>query len=152
MPPTRMFSLRSLLLRLANVELGTGARFCGGGWIYGRGRVAIGAGTWLSPGVRIYSHVDAPIVVGARCDIGPQVSFVPGTHRIGDRRRRAGVGAANPITVEDGCWIGAGAIILGGVTIGAGSIVAAGATVTHYVRPNSLVGGVPAKPIRDLAP
>jgi maltose O-acetyltransferase len=152
LPPSRLFWFRSCLLRLGNVEVGSGVRFCGGGWIYGRGKLTIGTGTWLSPGVTVYTHVNAPITVGARCDIGPQVSFIPGTHQIGDRRRRAGVGIANPITVEDGCWIGAGTIVLGGVTIGAGSVVGAGATVTADVRPNSLVGGVPAKPIRDLAP
>jgi acetyltransferase-like isoleucine patch superfamily enzyme len=52
-----------------------------------------------------------------------------------------------PISIEDDVWIGAGAIILPGITIGAGSIVAAGAVVTRSVERYTIVAGVPAKPI-----
>ena len=137
---------------MGNIDLGNDVKVCGGGWIYGRGKLSIGNGTWLSPGVRIYTHLDAPIVMGACCDIGPQVSFVTGSHQIGGANRRAGLGLANPITVEAGCWIGAGAMILGGVTIGASSVVAAGAIVIRSIPRNSLVGGVPARLIRHLVP
>jgi acetyltransferase-like isoleucine patch superfamily enzyme len=54
------------------------------------------------------------------------------------------------VTIGDGCWIGARAVILPGVTVGAGAIVAAGSIVTRSVAPNHLVGGVPARPIRVL--
>ncbi|MRS03355.1 hypothetical protein EG832_09060 [bacterium] len=53
-----------------------------------------------------------------------------------------------PVFIEDDVWVGAGAIILKGVTIGRGSIIAAGAVVTHSVKPYSITGGVPAKLIR----
>lgn len=52
------------------------------------------------------------------------------------------------IVIEDDVWIGANAVIIGGVTIGAHSIVGAGAVVTHDVEPYSVVGGTPAKLIR----
>ncbi len=57
---------------------------------------------------------------------------------------------AKPIIVGDGCWIGANATIIGGVTIGDGAVVAAGAVVTKDVEPNTMVGGVPAKIIKKL--
>ena len=47
-------------------------------------------------------------------------------------------------------WIGFGATILKGVTVGEGSIVAAGAMVTHDVPPYCIVGGNPARLIREL--
>jgi acetyltransferase-like isoleucine patch superfamily enzyme len=47
-------------------------------------------------------------------------------------------------------WIGAGAIILGGVTIGRGAVVAAGAVVTRDVEPDTIVAGTPARKIREL--
>ncbi|MCQ2105803.1 MAG: maltose O-acetyltransferase [Fibrobacter sp.] len=55
-----------------------------------------------------------------------------------------------PIHIEDNVWIGAGAIILPGVTIGYGAIVAAAAVVTKNVEPKTVVAGVPAKKIKDI--
>jgi acetyltransferase-like isoleucine patch superfamily enzyme len=58
---------------------------------------------------------------------------------------------AQGIVIEDDCWLGAGAIITDGVRVGKGAIVAAGAVVTHDVPPHTVVGGVPAKPIKDIS-
>ena len=55
-----------------------------------------------------------------------------------------------PVVIEDDVWIGAGAIVLPGVTVGRGSIVAAGAVVTRSVPPGTLVAGIPAEPIRTI--
>lgn len=55
-----------------------------------------------------------------------------------------------PIILKHKCYIGAGAIILPGVTVGEGAIVAAGAVVTKDVPPWTLVGGVPARVISHL--
>ena len=144
LPPTRLFMLRRALWRLAGVDLAARVSVCGRGWIYGRGTVRIGSGTWLSPGVIIHSHIDAPVMIGADCDIGPGAEFVTGSHSIGGPDRRAGAGTAATIVVEPGCWVGARALLLGGVTVGAGSIIAAGAVVTRSVPSGVLVAGVPA--------
>jgi len=56
---------------------------------------------------------------------------------------------AAPIVIEDQVWIGLNATILKGVRIGSGAVVAAGAVVTSDVPPNALVGGVPAKVIKQ---
>lgn len=55
---------------------------------------------------------------------------------------------ARPVVFKSGCFIGAAATILPGVTIGQRSFVSAGSVVTRDVPPETLVGGVPAKPIR----
>lgn len=52
------------------------------------------------------------------------------------------------VVLEANVWIGANATILPGVTIGENAVVAAGAVVTRDVPANTIVGGVPAKPIR----
>ena len=57
---------------------------------------------------------------------------------------------SGPVTVESGAYIGAGAILLHGVTVGAESLVAAGAVVTRDVAPHSLVAGVPAQPVKTV--
>jgi len=151
-PPSRFFGCRRLLLRIAGVNIKNNVKFCGRSWIYGRGVVNIERNTWLSPGVVIHSHEDVPISIGANCDIGPGVEFIPGGHVIGDPIRRAGEGTAGAIALGEGCWIGARTIILGGVSIGAGCVIAAGSVVTQSVPPNSLVAGVPARIKRQLSP
>ena len=149
-PPSRCFGLRAFLLRCGGIEVGRDAKVCGRGWIFGRGVLHIGDGTWLSPRVILYTHPEAPIHIGARCDIGHGVEFITGSHEIGPTTRRAGNGFALPITIGPGSWIGAGSRILGGVTIGEGVIVAAGSVVTRDVPKNTLVAGVPARIKRDL--
>lgn len=56
---------------------------------------------------------------------------------------------SKPITIGNHVWIGLGATILKGVTIGDGAIVAAGSVVTRDVPSGSLVGGIPAKVIKQ---
>jgi acetyltransferase-like isoleucine patch superfamily enzyme len=51
------------------------------------------------------------------------------------------------VTLEDGCDIGVGAILLPGVTIGSGAQVGAGAVVTRSVPPKTKVAGNPARPL-----
>lgn len=150
LPVSRLFHFRRWLLAWSGVEISKDVCFCGGGGVIGNGKVVIGTGTWLSPGVIIYSHENVEIRIGKNCDIGHEVKMIPGTHLIGDRTRRAGQGIAQPITIGDGCWIGAGSVILGGVTIGDGVVIAAGSVVIEDIHEDQLAAGVPAKVKKKL--
>lgn len=55
-----------------------------------------------------------------------------------------------PVTFQEGCWIGANATILCGVTVGKCAVVAAGSVVTGDIPAYTVVGGVPAKIIKEL--
>ncbi len=80
--------------------------------------------------------------------IGPNVRIVTDNHDFKNRM----VLRCKPVHIGRNAWIGVGAIILPGVTIGENAVVAAGAVVTKDVAPNVIVGGNPAKVIKDLAP
>ena len=54
------------------------------------------------------------------------------------------------VKIGNDCWIGAGAIILNGLTIGDGAVVGAGAVVTKDVEPYTIVVGNPARKIKDI--
>lgn len=58
--------------------------------------------------------------------------------------------STQPVVISDDVWIGANAVILPGVTIGRHCVIAAGAVVTKDVPDNTLVGGIPAKVIKQL--
>jgi maltose O-acetyltransferase len=70
-------------------------------------------------------------------------------HRLEPERRDERPPSA-PIVLEENVWLGVRAIVLRGVTVGAGSVVAAGSVVSRDVPPRVLVGGVPARVIRQL--
>lgn len=80
--------------------------------------------------------------------IGPKVNLITTSHPISAAERRATI--SQPIVIKKGAWIGVGATILPGVTIGENSVVAAGAVVSKDVADNTIVGGVPAKFIKNI--
>lgn len=80
--------------------------------------------------------------------IGPQVKLITENHPVEPAdRKMLELGA---VQIKRNAWIGAGATILPGVTVGENSIVAAGAVVTKDVPDNTIVGGVPAKWIKNI--
>jgi acetyltransferase-like isoleucine patch superfamily enzyme len=92
----------------------------------------------------------ASIDIGDEVSFGHQVLITTSAHRIGTRERRGGLVEPMPVRVGHGAWLGSRAMILPGVDVGDGAIVAAGAVVTRSVPPNVLVGGTPARVIREL--
>ncbi|MFG6519364.1 acyltransferase [Sulfitobacter sp. 1A13496] len=59
---------------------------------------------------------------------------------------------SKPVTIEKGVWIGARAIVLGGVTLGENAVIAAGSVVSRSVPPGTTVAGIPARSIRSKKP
>lgn len=150
LPPTRLFHIKRYLAKLAGLVISDGVSISGQTCFFGKGRVSIGSHTWIGLKNSFYCTQFAEIRIGANCDVGPEVAFIPGSHQIGRYERRAGTGTGGNIVIEDGCWIGARVTILGGVTVGNGSIIGAGSLVNKDVPANTIYAGVPAKLIRSL--
>jgi maltose O-acetyltransferase len=152
--PTYAFgAVRLRLLRLGGIRIGPGSGVGGAVRVAGGASPArnltLGADCFVNDGCRF--DASAPITIGDGVYLGHDVAVLTATHDLGGPERRAGHLQGRPITIEDGAWVGARATILPGVTIGAGSVVAAGAVVHASVKPHTMVGGVPARRIRDLA-
>ena len=105
--------------------------------------VELGRWVAIDDEVNLYS-VDK-ITIGTKVAISREAFICTASHDITKPNRPL---VTAPITICDGVWIGARAIILPGVTIGEGAVVAAGSVVTKDVAPWSVVGGNPAKFIK----
>lgn len=80
--------------------------------------------------------------------IGPKVNLITESHPLNPKERKGLIG--KPILIKKNAWIGANATILLGVTIGENAIVAAGAVVSKDVPDNTIIGGIPAKIIKEI--
>ncbi len=94
--------------------------------------IHIGAGSNVQEGAVLHGDPDFPVHIAEHVTVG----------------HRAVVHGAS---LEAGCLIGIGAVVLNGVTVGAGALVAAGSVVTKDVPAQTLVAGVPAKAKRELS-
>jgi maltose O-acetyltransferase len=90
------------------------------------------------------------ISFGDRCMLGPGVHVYAVTHPIDPDERATGRERGRPVTVRDDVWIGGRAVLNPGVTVGDGAVVASGAVVTEDVPARTVVGGNPARVIREI--
>ncbi|MBX9580844.1 MAG: hypothetical protein K2X87_11100 [Gemmataceae bacterium] len=141
------------------IVLGAGVRLSGkSGFAFGRPaphppELMIGDGTFVGHACRF--SVGRSVRVGRHCLLagGVQVFDMDG-HPLDADRRRAGdptpPGQIAPVVIGDDVWVGAGAVILKGVTVGDRAVVAARAVVTRDVPADAVVAGNPARVVRTL--
>lgn len=93
----------------------------------------------------------SPIHIGRSVLIGPGVVLVCAGHPIhSEQRCSSALETSDPITIEDGVWIGANSTVCGGVTIGEGSVIGAGSVVTSDIPKGVIAAGVPCKVLREI--
>jgi acetyltransferase-like isoleucine patch superfamily enzyme len=114
-------------------------------------RFVVGEGAEFRLGSGFFNYdaqilCNCQIVIGDRCMFGPGVMI-----RDDDEHEVIGSIRKAPVVIGNDVWVGARSIILKGVTIGDGAIVAAGSVLTKDVPPRTIVGGVPARVIREDA-
>ncbi|ELZ82323.1 acetyltransferase [Haloferax elongans ATCC BAA-1513] len=91
-----------------------------------------------------------PIAIGDNCQIAPGVHIYTATHTLDAAERIKGPESGDPVTIGDNAWLGGRAVINPGVTIGDDVVVASGAVVTEDVPDNVVVGGNPARVVKEL--
>lgn len=112
---------------------------------FGR-NITIGERVFINSGCHFQDH--GGIYIGDDCLIGHGVVLATlGHNQIPERRAEC---VPSPIHIGRNVWIGARAVVIGGVTIGDNSIIAAGAVVRSNIPANSIFGGVPAKHIKAI--
>ncbi|WP_087064866.1 DapH/DapD/GlmU-related protein [Intestinibacillus massiliensis] len=112
---------------------------------YGR-NITVGKDVFINTGCRFQDQGD--IVLGDGALIGHNVLLATLNHDKNPAKRH--ILHPAPITLGKNVWIGANATVVPGVTIGDGAIVAAGAVVTKDVPPCVIVGGVPARILKQI--
>jgi acetyltransferase-like isoleucine patch superfamily enzyme len=147
-----------------SIQIGDYAYLCNFHLICDReGRIKIGDFTYI--GAETYIRATKSIAIGDYCMISERVYIMDtSSHPLSAELRRQQLidlckhkktidiyeSECKPIIIGDDVWIGMNSIILRGVSIGSGSIVAAGSVVTKDVPSNVVVGGNPARIIKDI--
>ena len=90
------------------------------------------------------------ITIGRDVQIAPRVQIYTATHPLDAATRRSKLEFALPVVVEDGAWLGGGAIVCPGVTIGENTVVGAGSVVTRDLPAGVLAVGNPCRVLRSL--
>lgn len=128
----------------------------------------VGEGCWIEPplranwgshthlGNRVYANFnltlvdDTHIYIGDSVMIGPNVTISAAGHPVDPDLRRETYQYNLPIRIEENVWIGAGAVILPGVTIGENSVIGAGSVVSRDIPANVVAVGVPCRVLREI--
>jgi len=125
------------------------------------GTVLTGSYVFMNSGCSFY--ISNRLTIGSNCLFGPNVTIWDSdNHSLNPKLRKKdsieiskgklnafSVGGGD-ITIKDNVWIGMDVLILGGVTIGENSVIAARSVVTKDIKPNTLVGGMPAVFIKEV--
>jgi acetyltransferase-like isoleucine patch superfamily enzyme len=103
----------------------------------------------------LFNLASGTVTVQDHVFFGHHVSLITGSHdyqKFATDRMQAFPSQGNDIVIEAGAWIGSNVTVLGPCQIGQHAVIAAGAVVRGDIAPYVMAAGVPAKPIKSLAP
>ena len=141
------FTYKRKLLISIGINVGRNTKIVGP--IFCTGKLSIGESCWI--GANFTVRGNGSVTIGNNVDIGPDVTFLTGSHEIGGKERRAGQGYNCNQKIGNGCWLGAKSVFVNNICVGDSIVVAAMALVCKDVSDNVLIGGVPAKIIKTLS-
>ncbi|MFH1840811.1 MAG: acyltransferase, partial [Candidatus Shapirobacteria bacterium] len=135
---------RKMFYRWAGLRIGQNSKIHVFARFFDPRNIIIGRGSVV--GESIFLDGRDRLAIGDHVDIATGVMIYNSEHQIDDPEFKA---ITAPVEIDDYVFIGPRAIILPGVKIGRGAIIAAGAVVTRDVLPGEVVGGVPARKIKE---
>ena len=107
-------------------------------------------GKWVYANYNLTLVDDTHIYVGDDCMFGPNVVLATAGHPLNPELRGRGLQFNMPIRVGNRCWLGAGVIVMPGVTIGDDTVIGAGSVVTKDIPAGVLAYGNPCRVIRPI--
>lgn len=137
-------------------RFGEGAEFRAGAYAICCSKISLGTRVVIRPGSMLFADPranGAGITIEDDVMIGSGVHIYVHNHRFDDPQRPIidqGHFDSKPVVLKRGCWIGAGAIILPGVTVGENAVVGAGSVVVKDVPARTVAVGNPAKVVRVI--
>lgn len=136
--------LRMALYRLAGMKVDRTSNIMMYAFVLQAQDISIGPNCIIGPFTTLDGR--ATLTIGRNVNVAGEVLTIGGYHSVDSPTAEGHLGK---IVIEDNAWIAMRATILPGVTVGEGAYVAAAALVNRDVEPYTLVGGVPAKKLRD---
>jgi acetyltransferase-like isoleucine patch superfamily enzyme len=140
-------------LQEGRLEIGAGVLLEPGVWITapGSARVRIGAGTFLNMGVMVASQ--ELVEIGENCMLANGCFVSDSSHRYSDPELPVtwqGFKSKGPTRIGANCWLGAHVVVTSGVTIGERCVIGAGSVVTRDIESHSIAAGAPARVLRRI--
>lgn len=128
----------SMIQTLGNFQFSYGSDII----LFSEARLILGKDSYINCDCKIRCHKE--ITIGNNCSISHDFTVMDS-----DAHYLNGEKKTKPVHIGNNVWIGTRVTILSGVNVGDGAVIAAGALVTVDVPPRALVGGVPAKVIKN---
>jgi acetyltransferase-like isoleucine patch superfamily enzyme len=141
-------------LREGRLQIGPGTLLEPGVWITapGSARVRIGAGTFLNLGVMVAAH--ELVEIGDHCMLANGCFVSDASHRYDDPDLPVtwqGFESRGPTRIGENCWLGANVVVTSGVSIGERCVIGANSVVTRDLEAFSLAAGAPARVLASVA-
>ena len=137
-------SLRVALLRAFGADIAPGVLIRHGVRVLWPWKLRVGANSWIGEGAWLLNL--EPVTIGANVCISQDAFLCTGSHDYGDRS----FGYRNaPITVDDGAWVAARAIVLPGVSVGRDAVVSAGTVLAQDLPPLTRATTTGLRPLRE---
>lgn len=142
--PRLLYGVRNALLRLFGAEVGRNVRIHPRATVYFPWNLSIG--DWSSVGEDALIYNLGPVTIGEQVTVSQRAHLCAGTHDASDPAMPL---QKPPISVDDQAWVCADAFVGPGVTVGEGAVVGARAVAVNDVEAWTIVGGNPARPIKE---